>query len=98
MRYVKDSKDEWEANKDVFFRMSYNRKKPLKVGLHFVRGSRHKFDFVNPTQTIQDLMRKYGWIDDDNCDEMLPFPMLIDDSYYSYSKEKPGVYISLLTQ
>jgi hypothetical protein len=69
---------------------------PVIVGMHFVRGSRHKWDFINPAQTIQDEMTKSGWIEDDNADIILPVPLSINAKYWSYNKTKPGVYITLL--
>lgn len=69
---------------------------PLKVGFHFVRKSKHKFDFINACQVVQDLMVRHGWIPDDNMDELLPFPLEVEGSYYSYDKTNPGVFIKLL--
>jgi hypothetical protein len=57
----------------------------------FVRGSRRKFDYINPAQTIQDQMVKYGWISDDNVDEVIPV-----FAPYQYDKENPGTYIKVL--
>lgn len=64
---------------------------PVKVSLHFVRGSRHKFDLINPTQTLFDLMVEHNWIEDDNADVIIPVY-----EQYTYSKENPGVYIKIL--
>lgn len=69
---------------------------PLKVGLHFVRGSRHKWDFHNPCHILFDLMTAFDIIPDDNVDYVLPFPLEIDGKYWSYDKENPGVFIKIL--
>jgi hypothetical protein len=70
--------------------------KPLIIGFHFVRATTHRWDFINPCQTIQDLMVKAGWIDDDNVDEMFPVPLSIKGKTWSYDKSNPGVYIAIL--
>jgi hypothetical protein len=66
-------------------------KAPYKIGFQFVRGTRHQFDYVNPTQTIQDLMVRYKWIEDDNANVMIPVMLP-----YTYDKQNPGVYISVI--
>lgn len=96
LAYRKDTKDQFLANKDIFLAMLKDHREPYLIGFHFVRNNKHKFDFVNMVQTIQDLMVEYGYLEDDNCDIMLPFPFKIDDQYYSINKEKPGVYITVL--
>lgn len=94
-RYKKQSESEWRNNTEVFKKITAKQKQmPLLVGFHFVRGTRHKYDFVNPLQTVQDLMSHYGWIEDDNTDLLIPFPLLIQGQYSSYSYERPGVFIS----
>jgi len=71
--------------------MIKGKSKPYKISFKFVRKSKHKFDYINPAQTIQDQMVKYGWIDDDNADEMLPIFVK-----FEHNKEEPGVYINVL--
>jgi len=68
---------------------------PIKIGFHFVRGTKHKFDFHNTVQIIADLMVAFDVIEDDNMDCLIPVPFKIDGKYYSYNKEKPGVYIKI---
>jgi hypothetical protein len=63
----------------------------VRIGLTFIRNSRHKFDYINPAQTVQDDMVNYGWIDDDNADVIIP--VFIE---YVYDKNNPGVMIELL--
>lgn len=94
--YIKESKLDFENNKDVFLNMIKNKSKPYKIGLHFIRKSRHKYDWINPCQTVQDLMVRYGWIEDDNVTEMLPFPIEYEGSYTTYDTNNPGVYIKVL--
>tara|TARA_Y100000592_G_scaffold75792_1_gene118503 strand:- start:217 stop:501 length:285 start_codon:yes stop_codon:yes gene_type:complete len=64
---------------------------PVKISFKFIRGSRHKFDYINPAQTVQDDMVKHHWIDDDNCENILPV-----FEPYEYDKENPGVEIKLI--
>lgn len=95
VRWRKDTNEWWKKNKNKFKKLTKDKNKPLRIGLHFVRGSRHKYDWVNPVQTIQDEMVKQGWIDDDNVEEMIPVPFKMNKKYTTYDKEKPGVYIKI---
>lgn len=74
----------------------YLKEKPYKIGFHFVRGSKHKYDFHNATQLVADLMTAHDIIEDDDTTVFLPFPMEINGEYSSYSKENPGVFIRVL--
>jgi len=69
---------------------------PLKIGVHFVRQTKSKFDFHNICQIIFDLMVAFDIIDDDNMDCILPFPMQMNGKWYSVDKLNPGCYISIL--
>lgn len=72
---------------------------PLALGLHFVRGSKHKFDFHNACQIVLDLMTAFELIPDDNMDFIVPFPFKLNDGdqfYYSYNKENPGVWLKVI--
>jgi|TARA_R110000796_G_scaffold236214_1_gene355490 hypothetical protein len=40
-------------------------------------------------------MVAYGWIDDDNVTEIIPFPFKIQKQYTGYNKEKPGFYLKI---
>ena len=71
--------------------MIENKEIPYRISFKFHRSSRRKFDYINPAQTIQDLMVKYGWIEDDNCLFMIP-----SFEEYEYNKENPGVTIKVL--
>jgi len=93
--YRKNSKESFMLNKEHFLSMLNGKEKPYIICFHFIRATKHKYDFVNVVQTIQDLMVEYGYIEDDNIDIMLPFPLLIDNKYSSYDKENPGVYIEI---
>lgn len=95
-KYRKKSAAYWKKFKEEFKKIAAEHPKPIMIGMHFVRATKHKWDFINPAQTIQDEMTKAGWIEDDNVEEILPVPMFIDGKYWSYNKNEPGVYIAVL--
>lgn len=92
-KYYKISKEDWssEENKAKWMKMIAKKKAPYKVQFTFVRNSKRRFDYINPTQTVQDLMVEYGWLEDDNADYIIP-----SFAPYKYDKENPGVYIKVL--
>ncbi len=90
-KYYKDTHDFWKKFGPQFRQATKNLPKPYRVEFTFIRGSRHKFDYVNPLQTVLDLMVRYNWIDDDNADEIKPY---FGD--YSYDKDNPGVVIKII--
>jgi len=69
---------------------------PIKIGFHFVRDSDREADFHNLVQVVMDLLVAHHIIEDDNMNCVLPFPLEINNKYYSYNKENPGVYIKIL--
>jgi hypothetical protein len=93
MKYREDTKEYWTNLKDEFVEELSKHKAPYLIAFQFIRGTRHKFDYINPLQTIQDEMVKNGWIEDDNCDFILP--VIIP---YEYNKESPGVKIIILNE
>jgi Holliday junction resolvase RusA-like endonuclease len=90
-QYVKNTEKYWKEYSDTFVNESFTLAKPLKVSFKFIRKSKHKFDYVNPLQTVLDLMVRYNWISDDNADIILPV-----FEPYEYNKENPGVVIKTL--
>ena len=94
-RYYKNSKKYWIEHKKEFKKLLKGKdsqnKAPYRITFKFVRKSRHKFDYINPAQTVQDQMVKYGWITDDNAEEMIPIFL-----EFEYNKDNPGVYINVL--
>jgi Holliday junction resolvase RusA-like endonuclease len=89
-KYKKETKKYWEDYRDQFLIDFSDRTLPCAVSFKFIRGSRHQFDYVNPLQTILDLMVENGWLTDDNADVILPV-----FEQYEYSKDNPGVIIKL---
>jgi hypothetical protein len=95
-RYRANTAIFWKAHRTDFLKMVKDKPKPLLIGFHFVRNSRRRFDFCNMVQILQDMAVQYGWLPDDNCDEMLPFPMQDEDNrWYAIDKNNPGVYIKV---
>lgn len=89
--YIKSSKPFYLENKKKFIKMlGEDYSFPITVDFYFIRNSRRKFDFLNPAQTVQDLMVEYDWIEDDNCDIIIPH-----FSGYHVDKEKSGVLIKI---
>ena len=91
MRYIKESKNQYLSFTNVFKNYVKQFDAPIVIHFKFYRKSRRKFDYVNPLQTVQDLMVKYDWLEDDSSDHLLP----VFDTY-EYNKEKPGVLIKIL--
>jgi len=65
--------------------------KPIKLGMYFIRKSRHVFDYINAAQEPLDLLVKSGIIPDDNADEIIPVFL-----GYHHDKENPGLIIKVL--
>ena len=90
MNYRKNTKSTY-AKYATAFRKEFDKyETPVKIGFTFIRGTRHKFDYINPAQTVQDDMVKHGWIDDDNCEFIVPC-----FNAYKYDKNNPGVIIEI---
>lgn len=69
---------------------------PIKLGFHFIRGSKHKWDFNNANHIITDLMTAFDIIPDDSVKYLLPFPLEINGEYWHYDEKNPGVIIKIL--
>lgn len=46
---------------------------PYVIGLYFYRDSKRRFDYINASQIIFDMMTEYLWIEDDSVDYVIPF-------------------------
>ena len=92
MTYRKNTKSFYtKYAKCISERNIINMRQPVKIGFTFIRGTRHKFDYINPAQTVQDDMVKNGWIEDDNAEFIIPV-----FERYKYDKNKPGVIIEII--
>src|SRR5690606_28081236 len=93
LRYKKNAAYYYIQYSKEFINKTINHPSPLCVGFHFIRDSKRKFDFPNACQIVLDMMVAHGWVQDDNCDILLPLPIIINNSAYSVDKNKPGVFI-----
>ena len=91
MNYIKATKNHWIENKEKFHELIKDKEIPYKISFKFIRNSRRKFDYINPCQTVQDLMVKYNYIQDDNCEYIVPC-----FEKYEYDKNHSGVIIKVL--
>jgi len=91
MKYRKDTKSFYQNYASQFQKELKKHKLPVKIAFTFIRGTRHKFDYLNPAQTVQDDMVTHGWIEDDNMKFIIPV-----FKPYQYDKEKPGVIIEII--
>ena len=91
VNYRKDTKQYYQKYTKEFRDELNKYKLPVKIGFTFIRSTRHKFDYINPAQTVQDDMVSHNWIDDDNAENILPVFY-----QYEYDKSNPGVYIEIL--
>lgn len=89
-RYLAATAKEWKEHATAFRQLYDSLPKPVSVELKFIRGSRHRFDYINACQIIADLMVKNGWVEDDNADCFTPIFLP-----YEYNKENAGVFIEL---
>lgn len=71
-KYIKTSKTDWILNKNNFKKMIKDKEKPYKIELYFIRDSKRRFDYINAAQIIFDLMQEYGYIDDDDSQNIIP--------------------------
>ena len=90
-KYRKDTAIYFEKFRKGFRKQLAKLELPVRISFKFIRGSKHKFDYINPAQTTQDDMVKHHWIDDDNCENIIPV-----FEPYEYDKKNPGVEIKLL--
>lgn len=90
-KYIKESKADWLINKNEFFKMLKDKEKPYKVELYFIRDSKRKFDYINAAQIVFDLMQEYGYIEDDDSQNIIPV-----FKGFEVDKTKAGVEIEIL--
>lgn len=64
--YYAKSSGFWVGFKPRFKNLLAGKPNPYCIGLHFIKNTNHIFDFIGPTETIQDLMVEFNWVDDDN--------------------------------
>lgn len=90
-KYIKNSKADWLINKNEFLKMLKGKEKPYKIELFFIRDSRRRFDYINAAQIIFDLMQEYGYIEDDDSQNIIPV-----FKGFEVDKARTGVKIDVL--
>lgn len=91
IQWKKDTKPSWLAFKKTFLNQLEELATPYRIKFTFIRKSRHKFDYTNALDTVQDEMIHHDWLEDDNSDILIPVI-----GRYRYDKKNPGVYIKVL--
>ena len=91
MKYRKNTKSYYQKYAKQFAKELSKHTLPVTISFTFIRGTRHKFDYLNPAQTVQDDMVTHGWIEDDNCEFLIPH-----FKNYHYDKTAPGVIIEII--
>lgn len=90
-KYIKESKGDWILNKNNFKKMIKDKEKPYKIELYFIRDSKRRFDYINVAQIIFDLMQEYGYIEDDDSQNIIPV-----FKGFEVDKARAGVEIRVL--
>jgi putative uncharacterized protein FNV0869 len=90
-KYIKESKGDWILNKNNFKKMIKDKEKPYKIELYFIRDSKRRFDYINVAQIIFDLMQEYGYIEDDDSQNIIPV-----FKGFEVDKDRTGVKIEVL--
>lgn len=92
-KYLDEFEGQWEDRNTIlaFRKQLEGKEKPYKIGFFFVREDRRRFDYINMLQLPQDLMVKHGFIEDDNCNEIIPVVL-----GYKVDKNNSGILIKIL--
>lgn len=86
LKYEKDTEGDYLQNKALFKKLTKGLIPPYYIGWFFIRATKHKFDYSNLIELPQDLMTKYSYWEDDNCDYNVPIVL-----GHAYNKEQAGV-------
>jgi len=89
--YIKNTRTEYREGKAKFKELTKDLSPPYHVSFYFIRSTRRKFDYINPAQTVQDLMVKNFWIEDDDITNIVPY-----FTGYEVDKETAGVVIDIV--
>lgn len=69
---------------------------PYKFAFHFIRKSKHRFDFGNAVELLADLFTAHGLIEDDNMNYFHPSIFYNNTQFgFTYNKNNPGVIIKI---
>jgi hypothetical protein len=90
-KYIKASEMEYRVNRNKFLKLLQGKERPYKIGFYFIRDSRRKFDYINAAQLPLDLMQKFGWLEDDDCHNVIPVFL-----GHEVDKARTGIEIEVL--
>ena len=65
VKYRKDTASYFEKFRKSFRKELAKLELPVRISFKFIRGSKHKFDYINPAQTVQHRMiwlNIIGWM------------------------------------
>lgn len=97
LKWEAENEELFKTIRDEFRSCTAGLSKPFPIYFSFRRQSRHKADFGNICQAVLDQMTKFDLIDDDNWDEILPYPYLNEDGKcHVHDKENPCTIITIL--
>lgn len=63
----------YHLKKRDFHKMIENLEPPYHVCFKFIRDSRRRFDLHNAIQIVADMMVEYGWLEDDDSLNLIPY-------------------------
>jgi Holliday junction resolvase RusA-like endonuclease len=86
VRKAVSRRQEWEDLRKVMDSWG----KPFLMSMKFFRKSKHKFDYINLAQSVQDALVKAKIIEDDNCQVLCP---LFEG--YEIDKENPRCEVTI---
>lgn len=71
-QYIKATEWHYKTNRQKFLELINNKTKHILLCMYFIRKDNRRFDYVNISQIVLDLLVKYNWIDDDNANTVIP--------------------------
>jgi len=91
MRYKEEFGFQYIHHRNVFRELIKGKEKPYWIGFYFVRDTKSRFDYINIAQLPLDLMTKFGWLEDDDANNVIPVFL-----GYEVDKRNAGVRIEVL--
>ena len=91
-RYKRQALIQFIANKNKFLKAAEKKPQPLSVKFTFYRETHQRFDFINISQIVCDLMVLCKWIEDDSYKYLVP----VFNQEVIIDKANPGVKIEIL--
>ena len=95
VRYERESADHWQRYAQAF-RELIGVDRPVYVQMNFIRQTKaSRWDFNNLSQMVCDQMVKFGWIEDDNIENLIAVPPF-GTFKWGVDKNNAGVLIQKL--